>query len=401
MRVYYNDNNKDVCLWLEQLIKNGDITRGDVDDRSIEEIKPEDVAGYDRCHFFAGIGTWDYALNQAGRGDMPVWTASLPCQPFSSAGKQLGRKDERHLLPTYLELVRKCKPKIQFGEQVASSEVVGTELEASFVIAVQNGEYAKANKLAKRLVAQKGFTFTSRWVDDLHAEMEKAGYTFGYGVLGAHSTAEEAKTGFENELFEFISRRLGDVESDLFKNWWFERGFGDGNSAEPAHIRQRLYWVGVAHSTGEQINSPNESGFYAESSSGSWLGDPEHEQHQGCLFGHNEELEQNTERPAGKFTGSGEIEWVYCRDNKYRPIKPGVKPLVDGVAEKLGRGGDTSAQIEADNTQEARTMRLKGYGNAIQAQTATAFIRAFINTTGDTTWMKNQLKNVGNVTPNN
>lgn len=337
-------------MWLEQLIKNGDITKGDVDDRSIEEIKPQDVAGYDRCHFFAGVGTWDYALNRAGWGDRPVWTASLPCQPFSSAGKRKGGKDERHLLPVYLELVKKCRPNTQIGEQVASSEIVGTELEASFVIAVQNGDYAKANKLAKRLVAQKGFTFTSRWVDDLHAEMEKAGYAVGYDVLGAHSVGA-------------------------------------------AHIRQRLYWVannccerhkeqqsikGVSQQTHEHDDRKN-------TSRGSLLANPENCRGKGGLSeipGSHEEQQTRQESRQNEtkqpIYGGADIEWLYCRDNKYRPIKSGIKPLVDGVAGKLVQGGDTSAPIEVNNTQEARRMRLKGYGNAIQAQTATAFIRAVV-----------------------
>lgn len=36
--------------------------------------------------------------------------------------------------------------------------------------------------------------------------------------------------------------------------------------------------------------------------------------------------------------------------------------------------------IDANATQEARAMRLKGYGNAIQAQTATMFINCFLDT---------------------
>ena len=31
---------------------------GDVDKRSIEEVAADDIAGYDRCHFFAGIAGW-------------------------------------------------------------------------------------------------------------------------------------------------------------------------------------------------------------------------------------------------------------------------------------------------------------------------------------------------------
>lgn len=52
-----------------------------------------------------------------------------------------------------------------------------------------------------------------------------------------------------------------------------------------------------------------------------------------------------------------------------------LKPLVDGVPKGMVRGGDSSTSIDADNTQEARVMRLKGYGNAIVPQVAADFIK--------------------------
>ena len=69
---------------------------------------------------------------------------------------------------------------------------------------------------------------------------------------------------------------------------------------------------------------------------------------------------------------SGELDWIYCRDNKYRPIESGIKPLVDGVPRGMVHSCDPF------NTQEARTVRLKGYGNAIQVQTASSFIQAYM-----------------------
>jgi hypothetical protein len=53
-------------------------------------------------------------------------------------------------------------------------------------------------------------------------------------------------------------------------------------------------------------------------------------------------------------------DWICCRDNKHRPIKPGIKPLVDGLPKGMVRSSDKSAQVNADETSEARVMRLKG-----------------------------------------
>ena len=58
MRVYYNEFDKKKCAALHQLMRDGHIQKGDIDDRSIKDVRPEDVRGYDRCHFFAGIGLW-------------------------------------------------------------------------------------------------------------------------------------------------------------------------------------------------------------------------------------------------------------------------------------------------------------------------------------------------------
>jgi len=55
-----------------------------------------------------------------------------------------------------------------------------------------------------------------------------------------------------------------------------------------------------------------------------------------------------------------DADWLYCRDGKWRPVEPGTFPLVDGTAARVGR--------------------LRGYGNAINAEVATAFIEAFILT---------------------
>jgi DNA (cytosine-5)-methyltransferase 1 len=53
-----------------------------------------------------------------------------------------------------------------------------------------------------------------------------------------------------------------------------------------------------------------------------------------------------------------DADWLFCRDEKWRPVEPGTFPLVDGVAGRVGR--------------------LRAYGNAIVAPTAQAFIEAYL-----------------------
>ena len=137
MNAYYNENDPFAAAWLRNLIATGLISPGFVDERDIQDVQPADLAGYDRHHFFAGIGGWDYALRLAGwPDDRPIWTGSCPCQPFSAAGKRGGLADTRHLWPTWFRLIRECQPPVVFGEQVASKDGrawldhVGSDLEA-------------------------------------------------------------------------------------------------------------------------------------------------------------------------------------------------------------------------------------------------------------------------------
>lgn len=121
MSAYYNEIDPFAAQWLRELIKAGHIAPGEVDTRSIENVAADDLAGFTQCHFFAGIGTWSYALRCAGwPDDRPVWTGSCPCQPFSAAGKRKGTADERHLWPSFFRLISQCRPDVIFGEQVAA-----------------------------------------------------------------------------------------------------------------------------------------------------------------------------------------------------------------------------------------------------------------------------------------
>jgi DNA (cytosine-5)-methyltransferase 1 len=119
---YYNEWDSFAAEWLKQLIKDGLIPDGEVDSRSIADVRPEDLKGFTQCHFFAGIGGWSRALQLAGWSpDRPVWTGSPPCQSFSTAGSRKGKDDERHLWPVFFDLIRECQPPTVFGEQVAAA----------------------------------------------------------------------------------------------------------------------------------------------------------------------------------------------------------------------------------------------------------------------------------------
>lgn len=136
MSAYYNEIEPYAAQWLRNLIKANLIADGEVDTRTIEDVRADDLKGFTQCHFFAGIGGWSHALRLAQWDDSrPVWTGSCPCQPFSVAGRGSGTADERHLWPVWFSLIEQCKPQTVFGEQVEAAirhgwlDLVQTDME--------------------------------------------------------------------------------------------------------------------------------------------------------------------------------------------------------------------------------------------------------------------------------
>jgi DNA (cytosine-5)-methyltransferase 1 len=140
--VRYNEIDAHAAAWLRNLISLGELPDGDVDERSIVDVRGDDLAGCDDVHFFAGIGVWARAVAEAEaatghRLARPLATGSCPCQPLSAAGQRKGHIDERHLWPAFHRLIAERRFATVLGEQVASKDgrewmaAVRHDLEAS------------------------------------------------------------------------------------------------------------------------------------------------------------------------------------------------------------------------------------------------------------------------------
>lgn len=348
MSAYYNEHDRLKAAWLRQLMADGLIAPGDVDERSITDVQPTDLAEYTQCHFFAGIGVWSYALRLAGwPDDRPVWTGSCPCQPFSVAGKGDGHADSRHLWPSWFPLIRECRPVAVFGEQVEA--------------ALRHG-----------------------WFDLVSADLEDCGYAVG--ALGLNAASVGAPHIRQRVYF------VADA-SNPQRRQVHEPGCDDGRGENT----RRAQAHGITGTCGEVFSMahPQIGGLRANGGSSRIGGHNDecgtsrklaHSSRAGLPYAESQDLSGAGRRSEGRAVGEpshpsfwSDCDWLPCRDGKYRPTQPGVAPLVAGAPRGVVPGGDTGLPIDPNATVEARVMRLRGYGDAIVAQVAETFIRCYMD----------------------
>ncbi|HCZ2200538.1 TPA: DNA cytosine methyltransferase [Salmonella enterica subsp. enterica serovar Victoria] len=351
---YYNEIDTFAAQWLRNLIAGGHIAPGEVDERSIEDVTPDDLRGFTQCHFFAGIGVWSHSLRLAGwPDDKPVWTGSCPCQPFSAAGKGDGFADEQHLWPHFFHLISERRPQHVFGEQVAAGnanawfDLVQTDLEGmgySFGLVPFTSAGIGAPHIRER----------AYWVAESAGEQcEKllSGLVKGHGSEGGRTTAKPA--GFCG------AGCMADASSGRYDGW-----------TETCRQKARSgAGIAISECVGGLANADNEQHSIAISGCGNEYVSTGRQQNTAALAGLCRDY-----RPLEVNGFWRDADWLFCRDGKWRPVEPGTFPLVDGAAARLGRVDPGVARVASSN----RVGRIKGYGNAINAQAAAEFIRAYM-----------------------
>jgi DNA (cytosine-5)-methyltransferase 1 len=353
---YYNEIDPEAAQWLRNLIAAGHIAPGEVDERSIEDVHPNDLKPFTQCHFFAGIGGWPLAFRRAGwPDDRPAWSGSCPCQPYSQAGKGGGFDDERHLWPAFQWLIQHRDPVIVVGEQVASSDALP-------------------------------------WLDLVQDDLEGMGYAFG-AIAGPAS-------GYGAPHIRDRLYWLADANHARLEGWRGAAERANQLAAGPRSMAGALAdavgnqpdWPGEARGGRSEHPNLRPAGALADADSGQCqrrtvISRPVSD---GKDAGRSQGV--CVPEPCGDTGGAGPVngfwsdaDWILCRDRKWRPIEPGSFPLAYGLPLGMGRlpewarGLAKVAGLDGASLKRAKAYRrnaLAGYGNAVNVEHATHFIRA-------------------------
>ena len=332
MVAYYNEIDPHAAQHLRNLIDAGHIAPGVVDTRSIEDVTPNDLIGFNQCHFFAGIGGWSLALRRAGWPDSrPAWTASCPCQPFSAAGKGLGFADERHLWPSAHWLVGQRRPVVVFGEQSGSADA-------------------------------------NDWIDLVQVDVEALGYAFGATAFPSASVGAP----HQRDRAYWVA----DADRQQWERCGEFQPTGGGKPSDSSVISGLAYTDGNGRKgrlSGR--TDPQREAIDGQAGRGcaiSGLADANHEQRPFTLSARSyADISRKWNKDSEAATGcSGamrpgpvngfwrDADWLFSQDGKWRPVSPGSFPLADGVPARVGR--------------------LRAYGNAINIEAAAAFIKSYM-----------------------
>lgn len=169
---------------------------------------------------------------------------------------------------------------------------------------------------------------------------------------------------------EQVSSKLGLVWLDLVYADLESEGYACGALDSCAagigapHIRQRLYWLAHALPSGRcpscHAGRPDRMGNALCTGLEGYARNDADTQGWPYTSGSTTTASVSPGReralpPDGYWRAA---DWLRCRDGKWRPLEPGLEPLAHGPAARVGR--------------------LRGYGNALCAPQAAAFIRAYL-----------------------
>ena len=213
---------------------------------------------------YEDITKTDFSIH---RGTIDILTGGFPCQPYSSAGKRLGKEDERHLWPHMLRAISEIKPTYVVGENVrgltnwsgglvfeevcADLEGEGYEIQPILLPACAVGAphrrdriwFVASNSNSRRLERTK----ESGW-DSINAIGESE-----FRTATNSDSIRQHERKCDNE--EFTSERGINAQYDINEN------DGQGNAADTSHKRQE-YALENGKLEGRRFGQSYQRGFW-------------------------------------------------------------------------------------------------------------------------------------------
>jgi site-specific DNA-cytosine methylase len=366
LSTYYNDIDPDACAMLKGLIKAGAIPKGFVDNRSIVDVRADEIREFTQHHFFAGIGVWAYALRRCGWPDtVPVMTGSPPCQAFSIAGKQIGFDDHRHLFPVYMKLVNDLKPIALFGEQVSSKLTVGARNKEPYD---QNVEDAPCTPPMSQMFRKKMET-------TLLQQIENRGSNLYSTNLSYHRMPSQRL----HFLLAASAHHTSVNDFGLPHSGWPTTTVRDGKGGyQGGRIRNGKYSTDTLDVTAQLAAWPDEPA------------------HQTVLVDWLQKMRTTTHMTPAATFGEALQSVLTKHPQAVRVSASGM--IWSGFSAKMATGGQLNPELSRwlmglpklwdEVGVQRRAAKLKGYGNAIVSQVAEAVIRAFMVTNGLTKPLK-------------
>jgi len=127
------------------------------------------------------------SVRARGITNITVLSGGFPCQPFSVAGKQKGKDDDRYLWPEMLRVISELKPTWVIGENVAGFTGL-VQFEEGFKVDDEGNAIGEVGELFNR---------TGRYIaDEVLESLEKAGYevqTFIIPACGVEALHERKR----------------------------------------------------------------------------------------------------------------------------------------------------------------------------------------------------------------
>jgi len=266
-------------------------------------------------------------------GKIDILTGGFPCQPYSSAGKRLGKADERHLFPEMLRCIKEVKPRYIVGENV------------------------------RGLVSWGGGVVFNEVCDDLERE--------GYEVQPFLIPAASVGAPHQRQRIWFVAHSNDKGRSGEFREVQKENGeiSERNNHAEPSNsshgdaTNTKCIGLDIPKETGDLHISKREtqkkwSEFTKSFETNGGYGDATNSNNKGCERNRKQSITKGEVSFSRRFGG-----W-----NNF-PTKPALCRRDDGLSRKL----------DGITFPKWRNESIKAYGNAIVPQVAYQIFKAICN----------------------